>query len=86
VVHEDLCLVDQSAKRIRMNDAVAVTLELAAKSRWRLGMAPATTLLIDRGVRRERLIHVLPAARLERLTQGGVRVVAGHHRFPDGLE
>ena len=43
VIHEHLGLVDQAAKRIRMDDAVAIALELGAKSRRRLGKAPAAT-------------------------------------------
>ena len=86
VIHEDLGLVDEAAKRIRMDDAIAIALKLAAKTRRRLGESPAATLFVDRGVRRERQVHVLPAAHAQRLTQRCVVVVARDHGFADRLE
>src|ERR1700731_1437318 len=41
VIDEHLSLVDQPAKRVRMDDAVAVALKLAAKLRRTLRVAPA---------------------------------------------
>ena len=86
VIHEDLGLVDEAAKRIRMDDAVAIALKLGAKTRWRLGKTPAATLFVDRGVRRERLVHVLPAAHAQRFAQRCVVVVARDHGLADRLE
>src|SRR6186997_1719815 len=62
VIHEYLGLVDESAKRIRVDDAIAVSLELGAETRRWFGEAPAAALFIDRGVRRERVVHALSAA------------------------
>src|SRR3954471_20297589 len=86
VVHEHLSLVDEAPESIRMDDAVAVPLELGPEPRRRLGMASPSTLLIDRGVRRERLVHGLSAARLQGFAQRGIWILAGDHRLADGRE
>src|SRR6187549_1958046 len=67
VIHEYLGLVDQSTKRVRMDDAISIALELGPKARWRLGVSTASTLLVDRGIRREHQVHWLPAAHAQRL-------------------
>src|SRR4051812_37754338 len=86
VVHENLRLVDETPERVRMDDAISVPLELAAKSRWRLREPAAATAFIDRGVRRERPVHRLPAARAQRLPQRRVVVFAGDNRLANTLE
>jgi hypothetical protein len=53
VIDEDLGLVDQAAKGVGMDDAIAVALKLAAEFRLRLRKAPAARLLLVSGVRRE---------------------------------
>jgi hypothetical protein len=86
VIHEYLCLVDEPPKRIRVDDAIAISLELGAETRWWLGKAPAATLFVDRGVRRERLIHALTAPHAQRLAQRCVIVVARDHGFANCLQ
>src|ERR1044072_3804567 len=86
VIHEHLALVDQAAEGVGMDDAVAIPLELAAECRWWFRKSAASTLRVDRGVRRERLTHRLPATRPQGLAQRGVLVVAGHHGLADALE
>ena len=67
VIYEYLCLVDEPPKRVRMDDAIAISLEFGAETRRRLGETPAAALFVDRGIRRERLIHVLAAPLAQRL-------------------
>ena len=86
VIHEYLRLVDEPPKRIRMNDAIAISLELGAETRRWLGKTPAATLFVDRGVRRERLIHALTAAHAQRFAQRCVVVVARDNGFADRLQ
>ena len=66
VIHEHLRLVDEAPERVRMDDAIAIALEFAAKSRRRLrDDGGRATSLVDRGVRRERAEsarHALPAS------------------------
>ena len=50
VVHEDLCLVEQAAEGVRVDDAIAIALELGAISGRRLGKAPSAASFIDLGV------------------------------------
>ena len=53
VIDENLGFVDQSAKRVRVDDAVTIALEFATiLGRW-FGVASATTARIVRGPRRE---------------------------------
>jgi hypothetical protein len=86
VIHEHLGLVDQAAEGVGMDDPVAIPLEFAAECRRRFRKSPAATLLVDRGIRRERLTHRLPATRPKGLAQRGVLVVAGHHGLANALE
>src|SRR6186713_3103891 len=86
VIHEYLRLVDEPPKRIRVDDAITISLELCAETRRWLGKAPPATLFVDRGVRRERLIHALAAAHAQRLAQRCVVVVARDHGFADRLQ
>ena len=53
MIDEDLRLVDQPAEGVRVDDAIAVALKLAAEFRLRLGVATAARLLFVSGVRRE---------------------------------
>src|SRR6186997_1819737 len=86
VVHEDLGLVDQPPKRIRVDDAIAIALELGAETRRWFGKTPAAALFIDRGVRRERPVHALAAAHAQRFTQRRVVVVTRDHGFANRLQ
>jgi hypothetical protein len=52
VVHEHLRLVDQAPEGIRVDDAIAIALEFAAKSWLRLRKASPATSFVPRGIRR----------------------------------
>src|SRR6185437_15072232 len=54
VIDEDLRFVNQTPEGIRMDDAVAVALELAAEFRFRLRMAATARVLVMGGVWRKR--------------------------------
>jgi hypothetical protein len=55
MIDENLGLVDQPPKRIRMNDAIAISLEFAAKSRGRFGKPTSARVLIVSGIGRQRV-------------------------------
>src|SRR5262249_28792244 len=57
MVDEHLRLVDETAKRIRVDDPIAIALKLAAESRFRLRIATAARPCIVRGVWCQRTYH-----------------------------
>ncbi len=61
VVDEDLRLVDQATEGVRMDDAVAVALELAAPVRGRLRVTPAAGAPLERGPGREPDVRIAAA-------------------------
>jgi hypothetical protein len=56
VIDEDLGLVNEAPKGVRVDDPVAIALEFAAKIRFWLRVAPPARALVMGGIRRERLV------------------------------
>src|SRR5690606_29628258 len=80
VIDEDLRLVDETPKRRRMDDAVAVALELVAVLGRPLRIPPAARCGVVRGIRRERgrgsrspRTHAVSRPSAPRRTKGSAR-------------
>jgi hypothetical protein len=52
MIHEYLCFVDEPAKRVRMDDAIAIALKFAAKSGFGFRVATTARLFVVRGIGR----------------------------------
>jgi hypothetical protein len=52
MIHEYLCFVDEPAKRVRMDDAIAIALKFAAKSGFGFRVATTARLFVVRAIGR----------------------------------
>jgi hypothetical protein len=69
VIDEDLRLVDEASKRIRVNDAITIALELTTQLRRRLAELATATALVMSGVDRQR--HAKCASKVAVNADGG---------------